>query len=152
MNIKNGNAGNNSKFGFHKGDNTEIWKYFKATAKEYMFTEYGRNTFMKGELEVTQKIFTGIDRIDDYWLLEEFCQYVEVNGKQKGNYDRLVSFMGALFIAKVYQQNRFIKRRNDVQKKQEVNVIKQPRSINMLGGGIKTSQYNMRSGKRRSML
>ena len=27
----------------------------------------------------------------------------------KGNYDRLVSFMGALFICKTYQQNRFVK-------------------------------------------
>lgn len=151
LNIKNGNATNNSKFGFHKGDNTEIWKYFKATAKEYFFAEYGRNTFMKGDVEQTLKIFTGIDRIDDYWLLEEFCQYVEVNGKQKGNYDRLVSFMGALFICKVYQQNRFIKRRNDVPKKQEDQTYRPPRSINMLGGGMNTYS-NGRSGKRRSML
>lgn len=129
LNIKNGNYQANTKFGFHKGDNTEIWKYFKATAKEYFATEYSRTTFMKNGEEETLKIFTGIDRIDDYWLLEEFKKYIE----GKGNYDRLVSFMGALFICKVYQQNRFIKKRSEVkQEKPKERPPKQP--INMLGG------------------
>jgi hypothetical protein len=140
INIKSGNALNNSKFGFHKGDNTEIWKYFKAYAKEYFHTEYSRNTVdIKGQ-EVTMKVFTGIDRIDDYWLLEEFIRYVEVKGKAKGNYDRLVSFMGALFICKIYQQNRFIKRRNDVVEEHKEQQYKAPKTINMLGGGIRTSK------------
>lgn len=150
LNIKNGNLNNNSKFGFHKGDNTEIWKLFKASVKEYFFTEYGRNTFMKGEEEITLKIFTGIDKIDDYWLLEEFIQYVEIDGKIKGNYDRLVSFMGALFICKVYQQNRFIKRRSEIKEEKSENVVRQPRSINMLGGGIRAPRPF--KGKPRSML
>ena len=134
LNVKNGNFANNSKFGFHKGDNTEIWKHFKATAKEYFFTEYGRSTFEKNGEEVVLKLFTGIDRIDDYWLLEEFKRYHEVKGKIKGNYDRLVSFMGALFISKIYQQNRIVKRRNEEvkEKKEEVRVVKRP--ISMLGG------------------
>lgn len=131
LNIKNGNFQANSKFGFHKGDNTEIWKYFKATAKEYFATEYDRKTFTnKHGQEETLKVFTGIDRIDDYWLLEEFKKYVE----GKGNYDRLVSFMGALFLCKTYQQNRFIKKRSEV--KQEVPkepVYRPPASL--LGGG-----------------
>ena len=130
LNIKNGNVANNSKFGFHKGDNTEVWKYFKAATKEYFSAEYGRSTFMNGELEETLRVFTGIDRIDDYWLLEEFCKYVE----GKGNYDRMVSFMGALFICKIYQQNRFIKRRNEV-KEVEKKEKPLPKIINALTGG-----------------
>lgn len=155
MNVKNGNATNNSKFGFHKGDNTEIWKLFKATTKEYMFAEYGRNTFTKKdddgeEYEEVLKIFTGIDRIDDYWLLEEFCSYVEINGKIKGNFDRLVSFMGALFICKVYQQNRYIKERSEikVEKREE---YKPPKVISLIGGNIRTMP-GRRGGKPYSIL
>lgn len=133
MNIKNGNIANNSKFGFHKGDNTEIWKYFKNTAREYFQSEYGRNTFEKNGVEETLKIFTGIDRIDDYWLLEEFCVFVE----GKNNYDRLVSFMAALFICKTYQQNRFIKKRDETKKpEKKPEQLKRP-VINMLGGTYK---------------
>lgn len=151
INIKSGNTLNNSKFGFHKGDNTEIWKYFKAYAKEYFHTEYSRNTVDINGQEVLMKVFTGIDRIDDYWLLEEFIRYVEIKGKIKGNYDRLVSFMGALFICKIYQQNRFIKKRNEIkeEKKQE---IRQPKSINMLGGGMKFSKGQGKPRKPFSML
>lgn len=144
MNMKAGNGSNNSKFGFHKGDNTEIWKIFKSTAKEYMFAEYGRNTFERkldnGEIqEEVLKVFTGIDRIDDYWLIEEFCSYVEQNGKIKGNYDRLVSFMGALFICKVYQQNRFIKEKVE-RKEEKKQVYTPPRPISLLGGTIRTGR------------
>ncbi len=152
LNVKNGNAINNSKFGFHKGDNTEIWKYFKAYAKEYFHTEYARNTIDINGQEIAMKIFTGIDRIDDYWLLEEFIQYREVKGKIKGNYDRLVSFMGALFICKIYQQNRFIKKRNDIVDQKPKQVYVPPRRISMLGGGFRTNTPNRKPGKRNSML
>lgn len=152
LNVKNGNTLNNSKFGFHKGDNTEIWKYFKAAAKEYFHAEYSRNTININGEEIPTKVFTGIDRIDDYWLLEEFIKYVEVKGKIKGNYDRLVSFMGALFIAKIYQQNRFIKKRNDIVAEKPKDTYKPLKSINMLGGGFRTSAPNRRPGKNKSML
>lgn len=147
LNIKSGNIINNSKFGFHKGDKTEIWKYFKAYAKEYFHTEYSRHTISKNGQEETIKVFTGIDRIDDYWLLEEFIRYVE----GKGNYDRLISFMGALFICKVYQQNRFIKRRNDVPPEKQTEVkYKPPKLINMLSGNFRTSLR--KPGRPESML
>lgn len=151
LNIKSGNSVNNSKFGFHKGDNTEIWKYFKAFTKEYFHTVYSSNTIeIKGE-EIPIKDFTGIDRIDDYWLLEEFIQYVEVKGKVKGNYDRLVSFMGALFICKIYQQNRIIKRRNEIVEKNPEPTYQRPKPINMLGGSMRTSSTR-KKGKPHSML
>jgi len=151
INIKSGNTLNNSKFGFHKGDNTEIWKYFKAYAKEYFHTEYSRHTKEISGEEVVMKVFTGIDRIDDYWLLEEFIRYVEVKGKIKGNYDRLVSFMGSLFICKIYQQNRIIKRRNDIVETNPQPVYKPPRTINMLGGGLRTPS-TLKKGRPKSML
>lgn len=151
INIKNGNSVNNSKFGFHKGDNTEIWKYFKATAKEYFHAEYGVNEVeINGEI-VNMKTFTGIDRIDDYWLLEEFIRYQEVKGKIKGNYDRLVSFMGALFITKIYQQNRFIKERNEIVDEKPKQQYIQPKRYNMLGGSLNMNT-NRKPGKRNSML
>ncbi len=146
LNIKNGNLLNNSKFGFHKGDNTDIWRLFKATAKEYFFTEYGRNTFTRasGEEEVL-KVFTGLDRIDDFWLLEEFRKYIE----GKGNYDRLVSFMGALFICKIYAQNRFVKERSEiVEEKKEERPKYRP--ISLLGGS--GSFFSNRRSNPRSIL
>ncbi len=140
LNIKAGAMMNNSKYGFHTGDKTETWKLFKATGKEYFMTEYGRNTIEKkdGSEEVI-KLFTGIDRIDDYWLLEEFIRHVE----GKGNYDRMISFLGALFICKVYQQNGILKRRNEVkEEKKEIQYHKKPisliggyKSVNALTGG-----------------
>lgn len=149
LNIKNGTALNNSKFGFHKGSTSEIWNYFKAYTKEYFHTEYGRLTFTKNGQEELLKIYTGIDRIDDYWLLEEFIRYVEVKGKIKGNYDRLVSFMGALFICKIYQQNRFIKRKVEITEKPQP-VAKIPKTINMLGGNVRIP--TRKPGKPYSML
>jgi len=151
LNVKSGATANNSKFGFHKGDNTEIWKYFKAYAKEYFHTEYNRTSFDdKDGNETILKVFTGIDRIDDYWLLEEFIRYVEVKGKVTGNYDRLVSFMGALFICKIYQQNRFIKRKSEVQEEKKPQ-YKEPRRTNMLGGTERIT-YGKKPGKPQSML
>lgn len=151
LNIRNNNTANNSKFGFHKGDNTEIWKYFKAYTKEYFHAEFGRKTFMKNGNEETLKVYTGIDRIDDYWLLEEFIKYQEVKGKIKGNYDRLVSFMGALFICKIYQQNRFIKKKSEVvEEKRPEQFI--PRRTNMLGGTQRPYKQMGKPGKPYSML
>lgn len=149
LNIKNGNYSNNSKFGFHKGDNTEIWKLFKATAKEYFATEYSRTEFTnKDGVDKLIKVFTGIDRINDYWLLEEFRKFIE----GKGNYDRLISFMGALFICKVYQQNRFIKRRNDVKEDPSTFVYQPPKKISLLGGGGRNSNTLNNGTKSRSLI
>jgi len=142
LNIKNGNAANNSKFGFHKGDNTDIWNHFKAQAKEYFFTEYGRIEDKDGEVT---KVITGIDKIDDYWLLEEFINYIE----GRGNYDRLVSFMAALFIAKVYQQNRFKKTRNEVKKKEDAERPKARKAVSLLGGGYASTRNMLNKKKKR---
>lgn len=148
LNIKNNLFSNNSKFGFHMGDNKEIWKLFKAQAKEYFATEYGKITIDTKDGEKDIKIITGIDKIDDYWLIEEFCQFVEGSNK---NYDRLISFMGALFICKVYQQNRFIKK--TIEKEEEKNQKKKEipyfKRVDFLSSG-RTNIPNR--GKRQSLI
>lgn len=147
LNMKSGLSENNSKYGFYTGDNKEIWKLFKSQAKEYFGTEYSRQTFEKDGIEETLHIFTGIDRTDDYWLLEEYIRFVD----GKGNYDRLVSNMAAIFICKIYQQNRIIKKRNEV-KKEENYQPRQREPINLLGGGSYRQSYNPRKQKPRSIL
>lgn len=151
INVKNGSYANNSKYGFHMGDSKEIWKLFKAQAKEYFSTEYGKTTFEKNGVEQDLKIFTGIDRIDDYWLLEEFCQYVEGSNK---NFDRLISFMGALFICKIYQQNRFIKKQSEIQQDNKAIENWRPqKSVDILGGGTNRNQsINTLPNRRRQSL
>lgn len=154
INIKNNNTANNSKFGFHKGDNTEVWVYLKKYVKEYFSTEYSRKTFTKKdprtkeEVEELLKVFTGIDRIDDHWLLEEFIQFVE----GKGNYDRLISFLAALFICKIYQQNRFIKRRSEIKPIKSEEREQRSRAINMLGDSSFRPSYTQKKQKPYSML
>jgi hypothetical protein len=147
LNIKNGNAGNNSKFGFHKGDKTENWKHFKATAKEYFQTEYGRTTYERDGKEEVLKIITGIDKIDDYWLLEEFIHHVE----GKGNYDRLVSFLGALFIAKTYENIGFVQIIDQTTKK-EKPPPPPPKVVSLLGGSFRTAQNSGRPPRQKSLL
>lgn len=133
MNTKAGSFENNSKYGFHTGDKTEIWKLFKATAKEYFQTEYGTNQFnTKTGEEVIIAVYTGINRIDDYWLLEEFCNHME--GKN-GNFDRMISFMGSLFIAKTWDQNLTIPVVDERKQKEKKEEYRPPKSKMLIGGG-----------------
>lgn len=141
-------TGGKSKFGFvispnKKDDN--MWKLIKSYIKEYLLAEYDRS--YKGDTDEVLKIFRGVDRIDDYWLLEELISF-----SQDGNFDRIVAFGAALIIAKIYQQNRFIKRRNEV-KSETKPVQRQPKQVNMLGGGFSTKKYTGRKpNKPRSIL
>lgn len=147
LNIDNG--GGKSKFGFvmspnRKDDN--MWKLIKAYIKEYLSTEYDK--IYKGDTEEVLKVIRGVDKIDDYWLLEELIQF-----NADGNFDRVVSFGAAVMIAKIYQQNRFIKRRNEVKDERPKDTYKQPRQQSMLGGGKGMNALNNRKkAKPRSML
>jgi hypothetical protein len=146
MNIKANAFTNNSKYGFHTGDKSEIWKLFKATGKEYFMTEYGRNTIEhKDGSEDIIKVFTGIDRIDDYWLLQEFSKHVE----GKGNYDRMIAFLGALFICKIYQQNGHIRKRNEIKEKKKQETVQYRQPVSLLGGYRRPTNVKQR---RRSLL
>lgn len=115
------------KFGFHKGklktteekDNS-AWKYMKDIAKEYFSMEYGTESFTNSAgIEEVVKIYRGIDRIPDRWLLEEFIQD---NGKV--NVDRIISFLAALFLCKITFQSIPMKRVNEV--KEDKPKIKKP--------------------------
>jgi hypothetical protein len=123
MNLKNGD--NKSKFGFIISPHNEMWKILKAYTKEYLLAEYGYVYKNNGEV---LRPLRGIDRIDDYWLLEELIQFNE-----DGNFDRVVSFSAAVLIAKIYQQNRIVKKRSEVKPKEVHQEPKRP--ISMIGGG-----------------
>lgn len=126
-----------SKFGFIITATNEMWKTLKSYIKEYLLAEYGY-VYKAGSDEVLRPL-RGIDRIDDFWLLEELIQFNE-----DGNFDRVVSFGAAVVIAKIHQQSRIIKRRSEIKPKEEIIQTKRP--INLLGGGIRTPQY--RPGKK----
>lgn len=127
-----------SKFGFIISSQNEMWKLLKGYIKEYLLAEYGY--IYKANSEEVVKTLRGVDRIDDFWLLEELIQFNE-----NGNFDRVVSFGAALMIAKIYQQNRIIKRKNEIPQKEEIQRIRKP--INLLGTEGLGSSYN--SNKRR---
>ncbi len=147
LNFKNNLFENNSKYGFYTGDNKEIWKLFKAQAKEYFGTEFGRSTHENNGVEETQKVFTGIDRTDDYWLLQEYIKFVD----GKGNYDRLISNMAAIFICKIYQQNRIIKKRSEVTIVENNQIPRRKQPIDMLSGG-RYRQPKNRNNRPQSMI
>jgi hypothetical protein len=137
-------------YGFTMSHNNDVWKTFKTMGKEYMFAEYGSESHVdeKGNTVVT-KVYTGIDLIDDYWLLEEFIQYAEDSqGRPKKNTDRLVSFLAALTISKVFQQNSANVIIEQSNKKKVDKQVYSPKPINMLGG-FRKNNYNNTKGVRR---
>jgi len=131
--------GTGSAYGFIISPNNKMWSILKNNVKEYFATEFDRRENDAGEVE---KIYTGIDKTDDYWL-EEYCQFNE-----KDNFDRIVSHSAAITIGKVYE-NEFgiptIKYTDD--EKPVERIPKQP--VNMLGGNYKNEN---RKGKPFSML
>jgi len=102
-------------------------KTLKSYVKEYLLAEYDYITKYNSD-EVIRPL-RGIDRIDDFWLLEELIQYDE-----EGNYDRFVSFAAAVMITKIYQQNRLIKRRSEVKVEKAKVMVKPP--ISLIGGDV----------------
>ena len=121
-------AGNTqSKFGFIISPYNEMQKMLKAYTKEYLLAEYGY--INKGNTDEVIRPLRGIDRIDDFWLLEELIQY-----NDDGNFDRFISFSAAVMIAKIYQQNRIIKRKSEI--KQETKKVVMKPSISLIGGDV----------------
>jgi hypothetical protein len=121
--LKNGNT--QSKFGFIISPHNEMQKMLKAYTKEYLLAEYGYITKTNSD-EVIRPL-RGIDRIDDFWLLEELIQYDD-----EGNFDRFISFSAAVMIAKIYQQNRIIKRKSELKPEKVEQRVRE--SISLLGG------------------
>jgi hypothetical protein len=143
LNIASG--GGQSKFGFTISPHNNMWNLLISYIKEYLLTQYG--VIYKGNTDEVLKAIRGIDKIDDYWLIEELIQFNE-----DGNFDRVVSFGAAVMIAKIYQQNRFIKRRNEVKDETPQNTYKPPKQIDMLGGMRKTYQGPAKKKKTQSLL
>lgn len=139
------NALSTSNYGFHlpsKDDDKnkgQIWKVFKDNVKEYFGQEFDR--LENPETGEVTKIYTGIDRIDDYWLLEEYIQY-----NDKGNFDRIISSAAAITIGKVYENNLGIPTINRVEEKPKAKAHHQPKQMNMLSGMSKSMGT---SGKRK---
>lgn len=119
-----------SSYGFIISPTNNMMKTLKSIAKEYFATEFDRIEKSDGEVI---KINTGIDKTDDYWLLEEYIQYNDKNG----NYDRLISHAAALTIGKVYENETGISTIDEVQQDNAPKEIKLPKPINLLGGGMK---------------
>jgi|688.fasta_scaffold00342_22 hypothetical protein len=136
-------------YGFTITLNNQIWETFKKIGSEYLHSEYDRQTITTEEGdEKSIKIYTGIDRIEDYWLLEEFIQYAEdKSGRPKKNTDRLISFFAALILSKVFQNShnsiRIEHSQKDVPKK-----VYSPKPVNMLGG-VSKKTYNNTKGVRK---
>jgi hypothetical protein len=128
-----------------KGDSA-MWKFFKDTLKSYLKTEYGYSYDNNGEV---MKIFRGVDRIDDFWLIEEIIQFVE----GEGNYDRKISFMAALTLCKINEINvgmatTYEKTKEELEKRPPP-VVKPRQS---LLGGYNRPTLNRPSNKTRSLI
>lgn len=143
---------NSSQFGFNMPPNKKdsaIWKYFKNEAKTYFLAEYSFSYKSDGEVLQT---FRGINRIDDYWLLEELIRYVEGDDD---NYDRIVSFLAALSLCKIFETNLGITtlyEKNDADAKPNRKVEYQPRTISLLGGYNRQSINSRPNTKARSLI
>lgn len=117
----------NSNYGFIITPMNKMWSILKNNVKEYFDTEFDRNEGPDGQV---YKIYTGIDRTDDYWLIEEYIRY-----NDKDNFDRIISHSAAITIGKVYENEFGIPTIDETKqnKPEERIVYKQP--INLLGGG-----------------
>jgi hypothetical protein len=120
-----------SQYGFIISPQNSMWNILKNNVKEYFATEFGRRELDDGTVV---KIYTGIDRTDDYWLLEEYIQY-----NDKDNFDRIVSHSAAITIGKVYENEMGIPTIDEVKEEITAPIYRERKPINMLGGGIRIS-------------
>lgn len=127
MNFVTDTSNSRSNYGFIISAMNQMWRVLKNSAKEYFGTEFDRIE-ENGEVK---KIFNGIDKTDDYWLLEEYIQY-----NDKGNFDRIISHCAALTIGKVYENEFGIPTINEVKEEEKPRPPRQP--VNLLGGGFRT--------------
>lgn len=135
-----------SQFGFIISHSNQMWKYLKDTLKSYLNAEYGYSYKTGGEV---LKVFRGIDRIDDYWLLEEIIRYVEGDG----NYDRKVSFMAALALCKINEINVGISTTYEVDlTENDKKTIIRKSPVSLIGGYSKPTKTSMMGNKTRSLI
>ena len=137
-----------SPFGFifSTKQDSAMWKFFKDTLKSYLKTEYGYVYDTNGEV---MKIFRGVDRIDDFWLIEEIIQFIE----GEGNYDRKISFMAALVLCKINEINigttTTYEKTREEQEKRKAPVVKP--AVSLLRGYNRPTK-NRTGNKTRSLI
>jgi hypothetical protein len=132
-----------SSYGFIMTGTNQVWNVLKSNMKEYFSQEFDRIEKKDGEVI---KIITGVDKIDDYWLLEEYIQY-----NDKDNFDRIVSSSAAVTIGKVYENELGIPTINEVPEETTPRYVPPRKPISMLGGSG-TFSPNRRYTKPRSLL
>ena len=121
------NYGSKSNYGFIISATNNMMRILKSTVKEYFATEFDRIEDSSGQVT---KLITGIDKTDDYWLLEEYIQYND----KSGNYDRVISHAAALTLGKVYENEFGIPTINEVKEDDVRKQEKIVKPINLLGG------------------
>ena len=134
----------NSQYGFYKGSNgkaAEVFKQFKKLFKEYFNAEYGTVTTKNKDGEINVKIIKGIDRIPDYWFLEELKLY---NDDNLENFDRIISDFAGYYIMKLYSIKNGIHRiklkKTDVKPKQQNEYL-----YNFINNQVNTKTYETSS-------
>jgi hypothetical protein len=142
LNVNSGLSASN--YGFIISPQNNMWKILKSNVKEYFQTEFDRREKPDGEV---LKIYNGIDRTDDYWLIEEYVRYNE-----KDNFDRIVSHGAAITIGKVYESEFGIPTINEVKEEPKEQIYIPPKKISMLGGQTKKINTNKRFKKSYSIL
>lgn len=135
-----------SNYGFIKSAHNQTWNVFKSNVKEYFNQEFDRIENEKtGE---TMKIFTGVDKTDDYWLIEEYIRW-----NDNDNFDRIDSHAAAITIGKIYENEFGISTIDKVVQQEEKSQRPTPKVVDMLSGGYIKQNTNQRGkGKPYSFL
>lgn len=134
-----------SPYGFVKGaEDSVLWRYMKDTGKEYLLREYG--AIYKGDTGEIIRPLRGIDRIDDYWLLEELIQYAPDR-----NTDRIISFFAALTLAKQFEIERGIETIDEVKNDVEPTPPRR-KEINLLGSSGRTGTTRIKTNRYKSLI
>lgn len=143
--MNNTTALSKSNYGFVISPHNNVWSVFKSNIKEYFQQEFDRIEKEDGEVV---KRFTGIDRIDDYWMLEEYIRY-----NDKDNFDRIISSAAAITIGKVFEAEFGVPTIDEVVEEVKKPVYKPHKSTDLLGGPTKSySGLQKRNTKNRSLL
>ena len=133
-----------SAYGFYKGSKglaSETFKQFKLMFKEYIYAEYGYITIPNKDgiqLETIIKTFRGIDRIPDYWLLEELKLY---NDNNIDNFDRIISDFAGYYIMKLFSLQNGINRIK-IKDPKKIKISNNKFLYDYIGNQSNNSSYN----------
>lgn len=130
----NHSFGNSSPYGFVKGkEDSTLWKYMKDIGKEYLIKEFGY--IYKNDGDIIRPL-RGIDRIDDYWLLEELIHY-----SPTVNTDRVISFFAALTLSKQYEIEKGIETTSEI-KEDPKPADREPKGFSLIDTGSRKTINN----------